>query len=290
MDARPCRSVLEWPSLRKAFSPRRVRRGRGGANSCPSPFFRNSRLVTPVMTFTPAARSVVFEDLGVHAVGFTRAEERDPWVSVLRRRKTLVFPSGIFSVGGTSESVAGERPRSRSRFPSRLRGSGRGLRDRRLKRERAVRDEQCLRVVENHEVRRRGHAREEEAFVVRRRRRRPCSSRRSNRLRLETNLADRSVESRSGYACTVNLTLWPFSICPMSFSSTSASICIFLRSFAITKSSGAWKLEAIVCPASTERSITVPEIGERIFVFSEVRLRLGELAPSSRRGDPPPRP
>ena len=52
----------------------------------------------------------------------------------------------------------------------------------------------------------------------------------------------------------------------MSASSTLASICIFVRSRAIVKSVGVWKLAATVCPTSTFREITTPSTGETMRV------------------------
>ncbi len=59
----------------------------------------------------------------------------------------------------------------------------------------------------------------------------------------------------------------PSRMTPMSLSSTKASICIWVRSSAMIKSWGAWKLAAMVWPSSTDRSITVPFMGERISVY-----------------------
>ena len=50
----------------------------------------------------------------------------------------------------------------------------------------------------------------------------------------------------------------------MSASATLASICIFARSLAIVKMTGALKLAATVCPTSTLREMTMPSIGEVI--------------------------
>ena len=52
----------------------------------------------------------------------------------------------------------------------------------------------------------------------------------------------------------------------MSDSLTLAFTCILVRSCAISKSVGVWKLAATVWPTSTVRETTTPSTGERISV------------------------
>src|SRR4030095_9398963 len=54
----------------------------------------------------------------------------------------------------------------------------------------------------------------------------------------------------------------------MSASSTLVSICILVRSWAMVKSVGAWRLAATVWPTSTVREMTVPSTGARMDVYS----------------------
>lgn len=60
---------------------------------------------------------------------------------------------------------------------------------------------------------------------------------------------------------------------PTSASSTSTRNSICVRSSASVNRTGAWNVAATVCPGSTERSSTMPLIGERITAFARsVRL------------------
>ena len=71
-----------------------------------------------------------------------------------------------------------------------------------------------------------------------------------------------------GNASTVKVA-WSFSLTrPMSASSTLVSTCIFVRSWAIVKSTGAWRLAATVWPTSTWRETTTPSTGALIVVWS----------------------
>ena len=69
---------------------------------------------------------------------------------------------------------------------------------------------------------------------------------------------------RPEYASTVNVTDCPCFMTPMSASDTDVSICIFVKSSAISNRSGVWNDAATVCPLSTLREITVPSTGEVI--------------------------
>ena len=66
----------------------------------------------------------------------------------------------------------------------------------------------------------------------------------------------------SGHASKRQIAFWPSAMRPMSASSTLASICIRVRSRAMEKSVGVWRLAATVCPTSTFRAMTTPSTGE----------------------------
>ena len=72
---------------------------------------------------------------------------------------------------------------------------------------------------------------------------------------------------RPGNASTVNDAADPSLTPPMSPSLTFVSICIFVRSVAMRKSVGVWKLAATVWPIVTLRETTVPSTGETMFVY-----------------------
>ncbi len=71
---------------------------------------------------------------------------------------------------------------------------------------------------------------------------------------------------RSGKASTEKFASWPSFTRPMSASSMFVRTCIFVRSWAIVKRTGAWNDAATVWPMSYCRSTTTPSIGERILV------------------------
>ena len=77
-----------------------------------------------------------------------------------------------------------------------------------------------------------------------------------------------------GYASTVNETRCPSCTLPISASSTSAMICIFVKSAAIVNKVGVSKPAATVCPSSTALLITTPLIGRVIVAYSMFRRTL----------------
>src|SRR5881397_4350925 len=79
-----------------------------------------------------------------------------------------------------------------------------------------------------------------------------------------------------GYASTVKVAGCSCRTRPTSDSLTLVSTCILVRSWAIRKSVGVWKLAATVCPTSTLRETTTPSTGERMSVVAQVHLRLLE--------------
>ena len=81
---------------------------------------------------------------------------------------------------------------------------------------------------------------------------------------------------RPGNASTVKIALMPSRSRPTSASSTAASTCIRVRSWAIVKSVGAWRLAATVCPGSMARDTTTPSTGARISGVDQVEPRLLE--------------
>ncbi len=76
----------------------------------------------------------------------------------------------------------------------------------------------------------------------------------------------------SGKASTENVASWPTFTRPTSASSMFVRTCIFVRSCAIVKMTGAWKDAATVWPTSYCRSTTTPSMGDMIFAYDEVRL------------------
>ena len=73
---------------------------------------------------------------------------------------------------------------------------------------------------------------------------------------------------RRGKASTAKLAAKPTCRRPTSASSMAASTCMSRRSCAMVNSTGACRLAATVCPASTLRRITVPSTGARMMVRS----------------------
>ena len=71
---------------------------------------------------------------------------------------------------------------------------------------------------------------------------------------------------RFGYASTVKVASCPTFAAPTSDSETLVSTCICVRSRAIRKSVGVWKLAATVWPTSTLRDTTTPSTGEMMSV------------------------
>src|SRR5215467_1181344 len=85
------------------------------------------------------------------------------------------------------------------------------------------------------------------------------------------------VKVRVGKASTVKVVCWPTWTRPTSASSTLVSTCILLRSCAMTKSTGAWRLAATVWPTSTLRATTTPSTGAFDDGVPEVEPGLGKI-------------
>src|SRR5258705_455514 len=69
------------------------------------------------------------------------------------------------------------------------------------------------------------------------------------------------LKVRPGKASTVNVACWPTCTRPTSASSTLVSTCILLRSCAMTKSTGAWRLAAEVALAVHHRHLRLERLG-----------------------------
>ena len=88
------------------------------------------------------------------------------------------------------------------------------------------------------------------------------------------------VNTRPGYASTVNVAVWSTRTRPTSASETFVSTCIFVRSWAIRNSVGAARLAATVCPTSTFRETTTPSTGALMLVWSRSIWAVRRAAPN----------